>query len=618
MKLLLYGVALLALLSACDWRPPPTDCRTTGCEPGLVCEEKDGTWRCVPAPPVDPPASMLLRNSGDGRFADLDGVLVDMLAEIPCCAPVTTAEGRRPSTIMAADDTPVLTGWPIAIDPAFTAWAEKKTAGKVNFYHARLGPFFADATAEPEWMDTGGAYVRVEGKADLTRFNPAFWDRVYDWAHAAGMGGSWIEVDVIDRWWYKQRTRPHPMRPQWNLQGYDFNVGRGVFEPGSFRDAWLRQLMCRPGKPEKALGRLSNMIWEDGNEVGLGGYDAAYTFSMRERMRFHGAACGAPVHLFGTNANKTAAEVGPVDYVSRHQGNPIPSPIAGKPSYVNEYNPRPPFTPAAVLAKFCSAKRNRTYFAHWFHEQTQPQIEETMRLLAGGCDAAPPQDCEVPVHNHPSWGDRYQGRSGFGEAIIQIRQELGDVCGNDPNDTLLEVAKRLRARGYCASAPWPDAVGVGVLNQDVEEWHLVSYGNGCWTGNSFKGIWDWPAGVPWPGQAGECGAPTPPPLHHFRGPAEKPCSGSQCCDATPYVCDQAYCRAVGFTDGRRCCAVRAEGFEDREACEHLVLSGDAVWTSSTGAIERCNENHLRAKCPRGCAWLQVCDASGTICNRKTF
>ena len=115
-----------------------------------------------------------------------------------------------------------------------------------------------------------------------------------------------------------------------------------------------------------------------------------------------------------------------------------------------------------------------------------------------------------------------------------------------------------------------------------------------------------------------CGAPTPPSLHHFRGPAEKPCSCSQCCDSTPYVCDRAYCRTIGFTDGRGCCAVRTDGSADRVACEHLVIGGDAAWTSSTGQVELCNENHLRAKCPGGCAWIEVSNVSGTVRNRKTF
>lgn len=116
-----------------------------------------------------------------------------------------------------------------------------------------------------------------------------------------------------------------------------------------------------------------------------------------------------------------------------------------------------------------------------------------------------------------------------------------------------------------------------------------------------------------------CGAPTPPPLSHFRGPKEKDCRPGQCCDATPYVCDDdgTYCRAVGFVDGRRCCAVRTEGTADRKACERMILRGAAAWTSD-GAVERCNDNHLRAKCPGGCTWLQVCDASGAVCNRKDF
>jgi hypothetical protein len=41
-------------------------------------------------------------------------------------------------------------------------------------------------------------------------------------------------------------------------------------------------------------------------------------------------------------------------------------------------------------------------------------------------------------------------------------------------------------------------------------------------------------------------------------------------DATPLVGpDIDYCRAIGFTDGRSFCPVRAEGAPDRQACEAL-------------------------------------------------
>ena len=51
-------------------------------------------------------------------------------------------------------------------------------------------------------------------------------------------------------------------------------------------------------------------------------------------------------------------------------------------------------------------------------------------------------------------------------------------------------------------------------------------------------------------------------------------------DCTPQICNSAYCRQAGWTDGRSCCAVRQEGDPTREACELKAMGGKIQWRFS--------------------------------------
>ncbi len=82
--------------------------------------------------------------------------------------------------------------------------------------------------------------------------------------------------------------------------------------------------------------------------------------------------------------------------------------------------------------------------------------------------------------------------------------------------------------------------------------------------------------------AGQCGQPVPPPVTqmgakiHIKGP------NMYTLDSTPLVGpDSAYCRQIGFTDGRSYCPVRAEGSPDRSACEEYAI-GHAEDTGRPG------------------------------------
>ena len=79
-----------------------------------------------------------------------------------------------------------------------------------------------------------------------------------------------------------------------------------------------------------------------------------------------------------------------------------------------------------------------------------------------------------------------------------------------------------------------------------------------------------------------CGKPYPPMITRFTVKIHLKETDSWTIDATPLVGPDAdYCLSVGFTDGRTICPIRAEGAEDRLACE-LWRTGTAKDTGQPG------------------------------------
>lgn len=82
--------------------------------------------------------------------------------------------------------------------------------------------------------------------------------------------------------------------------------------------------------------------------------------------------------------------------------------------------------------------------------------------------------------------------------------------------------------------------------------------------------------------AESCGKPLPPPLAKVNMNIYMPGAQNWVLDSTPIVGpDLAYCRAIGFTDGRSMCPVRPEGNPQRSACE-LYVMGRAKDTGRPG------------------------------------
>jgi hypothetical protein len=79
-----------------------------------------------------------------------------------------------------------------------------------------------------------------------------------------------------------------------------------------------------------------------------------------------------------------------------------------------------------------------------------------------------------------------------------------------------------------------------------------------------------------------CGRPYPPSVHHFNVEEHIPYADYALLDSTPLVGpDSAYCRLIGYTDGRSFCPVRPEGNPERFACEAMRV-GRAADTGRIG------------------------------------
>jgi len=91
----------------------------------------------------------------------------------------------------------------------------------------------------------------------------------------------------------------------------------------------------------------------------------------------------------------------------------------------------------------------------------------------------------------------------------------------------------------------------------------------------------WPAS-PGGGGSAECGDPVPPPIATMALKVQGGTAERLLLDSTPLVGpDIAYCKRIGYTDGRAYCPVRPEGSPERVACEALRV-GRATDTGRSG------------------------------------
>jgi hypothetical protein len=258
---------------------------------------------------------------------------------------------------------PVSSRWPLASE----AWMDYTAAHGANFFHFRLGPFYADADHETEWADVGGPYV-----ADGPAWNPAFWDKVRQLAWYAGK--HWkanVEVDVIDTWYCKHAQWGDQQMP-WPLAEIDA-CGRAASPE---QERYIR-------KAVEELGCFANVTWLTDNEGDqIQGTQRDWYVWVQSVIRDEEQHSGCAItHLLGTN--NTDFTDGTFDFVATHAKAELSQPIAGKHVENNERNPA--FSPAQEYANFCTARTAGLHWWLWRADMSDADFETTLASFGGGC-----------------------------------------------------------------------------------------------------------------------------------------------------------------------------------------------------------------------------------------
>ncbi len=235
-------------------------------------------------------------------------------------------------------------------------------------------------------------------------------------------------------------------------------------------------------------------------------------------------------------------------------------------------------------------------------------------------------------------------------AALRPDCQVGGTCllGDEPLQAWMRrVAVELRRRGLCAGQHEPgvtDELAVATTAAAPREgWHVAA-GNDSpgpvppggvrrtvvWAPGAARGAYAVPAApspsptpgptptvapTPTPGPTVEaCAAPRPPALAKIKVKVHMRTKRQTLVDSTPLIGpDAAYCRLIGYTDGRSFCPTRTEGQPDRGACEHQVMV-EARWSGPAGSFVN-DENWLQWIVPRGTGGLvKLCGGpTGAIC-----
>jgi len=214
-----------------------------------------------------------------------------------------------------------------------------------------------------------------------------------------------------------------------------------------------------------------------------------------------------------------------------------------------------------------------------------------------------PLGCQAP--QGMQWSGPGQVTTSAGPLVNKAMAELlgcraGSDCphGEGPGEAaaqrwMARVIAELRLRGLCAGqheAGITDEIAVATQCEGPwEGYHVANYGGGkvVWSPGAARPSWTPTAGCssplptptppPTPGPTpspGVCPAPTPGPLSKWEAKIHNRGPNWTTLDSTPLVGpDQDFCRAIGYTDGRRFCPPRAEGTAEAEirACNELVV-----------------------------------------------
>jgi hypothetical protein len=277
-------------------------------------------------------------------------------------------------------------GWPLVNLDVLDLFAQRSQ----NYTHCRLGPFTLAGEEDPSHV---GYVTAPDGRVDLERFNPQFWDRCRAIAARARQLGIYVEFDLIDRWVREHGESDLPEIDPWsarnNIQGVE-EGGLAIFKraPRPIHEAWVR-------KATAELGGFDNVLFQVGNE-GFKSFSVAWEVGVYDIVKDELGRLGFGNRLVSTNTGDPQLE-GRLDYVTRH--NPEAQPAGAKPILVNEYSP---LTPDEVLAQVQEARRIGTMFMYWRGGHTHAEWETTLVRLQREVEQQPDPKAAITRRGRPT------------------------------------------------------------------------------------------------------------------------------------------------------------------------------------------------------------------------
>jgi hypothetical protein len=206
------------------------------------------------------------------------------------------------------------------------AWDSTRWDTQAN---RNLGQDFVHTVAPQPWLRTGpGVALDGKPKFDLTRFNPAYFERLKARVARAGEKGIYVSVMLFEGWGLLHGNagraapagwawRSHPFHPDNNINGIDASRGDGVRGDvhslkhpavNTLQAAYIRQVV-------DTVNDQPNLLYEVINEGGLPDWDWWVVQTLREHER--GKATRHPVGITGHGKENLASMLAsPADWIS--------------------------------------------------------------------------------------------------------------------------------------------------------------------------------------------------------------------------------------------------------------------------------------------------------------
>lgn len=371
-------------------------------------------------------------------------------------------------------------GWPLVNATALDAIA----AAGLNYTAMRI-------PCELDDRPGYDVYMRApDGRADLTRFNPAFDNLLTQTLKHAHEDGIYVNLGLVDGWCAVHITELNsPLKAAGNVNSVD--IGSCTDFQQAPHSVWQAQV----NHIVSIAARFPNVIWELGNEANRCHPASAFIDGIRSVVRAAETANGFARHLWSPGTFEAGALGSEFDFVSQH-GDLVA--VGGVAVEVNEFSPQDKATYLANLARF----RSLGNFSYWHDDSPvhgeswdSPRWEQewldTMKAMRS---TTPTTGCtNIPNHDAVAASPRPPADPAISAAI---NTALAKVTGcapqsgceiNEPMQSFFaKVTQAIRDEGMCAgvqddSEGLVDQICVGT-EQRCQGNHIYTCNAGCATG----------------------------------------------------------------------------------------------------------------------------------------